>query len=86
MAWNSTVLLYREMLRESRHFDSYIYRTYALRRIKDAFRANRGVTDYEKKELLLKEAKTDLDIIKRQVVLNQMYKDPKLVVEQQKQL
>ncbi|KAG7276383.1 hypothetical protein CRUP_021894 [Coryphaenoides rupestris] len=46
MATRAQVLsLYRMLLRESRQFPAYNYRTYALQRVKDAFRANRSVED-----------------------------------------
>lgn len=82
MASRSTLVLYREMLRESSKFTSYIYRTYAIRRIKDAFRSNRSVEDPAQKEVLLQHARQNLEIIKRQAVLSEMFKDQRLVIEQ----
>lgn len=45
------------------------YRTYSLRRIKDAFKENKAETDSEKIMDLITYAKTNLEIIKRQVCL-----------------
>uniref|UniRef100_A0A8C9KTT2 Complex 1 LYR protein domain-containing protein n=1 Tax=Serinus canaria TaxID=9135 RepID=A0A8C9KTT2_SERCA len=41
--------------------------TYAIRRIKDAFRENKNITDSEKIEELLNKAKANLQVIERQV-------------------
>ncbi|XP_071308725.1 LYR motif-containing protein 4 isoform X2 [Agelaius tricolor] len=58
--------LYRALLRESQRFSCYGYRTYAIRRIKDAFRENKNITDSEKIEELLNKAKANLQVIQRQ--------------------
>uniref|UniRef100_A0A8C2TZ71 LYR motif containing 4 n=1 Tax=Coturnix japonica TaxID=93934 RepID=A0A8C2TZ71_COTJA len=61
--------LYRALLRESQRFSGYNYRTYAIRRIRDAFRENKNVKDSEKIEELVSKAKENLEIIHRQVHL-----------------
>ncbi|XP_023413421.1 LYR motif-containing protein 4 isoform X4 [Loxodonta africana] len=58
--------LYRAMLRESKHFSAYNYRTYAVRRIRDAFRENKNVEDPVEIQTLVNKAKRDLEIIRRQ--------------------
>ncbi|XP_045407585.1 LYR motif-containing protein 4 isoform X1 [Lemur catta] len=58
--------LYRAMLRESKHFSAYNYRTYAVRRIRDAFRENKNVKDPVEIQTLVNKAKRDLGIIRRQ--------------------
>ncbi|XP_077742472.1 LYR motif-containing protein 4 isoform X7 [Canis aureus] len=58
--------LYRAMLRESKHFSAYNYRTYAVRRIRDAFRENKNVKDPAEIQALVNKAKRDLGIIRRQ--------------------
>ncbi|XP_040316361.1 LYR motif-containing protein 4 isoform X1 [Herpailurus yagouaroundi] len=58
--------LYRAMLRESKHFSAYNYRTYAVRRIRDAFRENKNVKDPVEIQTLVNKAKRDLEIIRRQ--------------------
>ncbi|KAL2791290.1 LYR motif-containing protein 4 isoform 3, partial [Daubentonia madagascariensis] len=58
--------LYRAMLRESKHFSAYNYRTYAVRRIRDAFRENKNVKDPVEIQTLMNKAKRDLGIIRRQ--------------------
>ncbi|XP_045045027.2 LYR motif-containing protein 4 isoform X1 [Desmodus rotundus] len=61
--------LYRAMLRESKHFSAYNYRTYAIRRIRDAFRENKNVKDPVEIQTLVNKAKRDLGMIRRQPVL-----------------
>uniref|UniRef100_A0A8C0CRR4 LYR motif containing 4 n=1 Tax=Balaenoptera musculus TaxID=9771 RepID=A0A8C0CRR4_BALMU len=58
--------LYRAMLRESKHFSAYNYRTYAIRRIRDAFRENKNVKDPVQIQALMNKARRDLGIIRRQ--------------------
>nr|XP_023479848.1 LYR motif-containing protein 4 isoform X1 [Equus caballus] len=62
--------LYRAMLRESKHFSAYNYRTYAVRRIRDAFRENKNVKDPVEIQALVNKAKRDLEIIRRQISWN----------------
>ncbi|XP_037700159.1 LYR motif-containing protein 4 isoform X2 [Choloepus didactylus] len=64
--------LYRAMLRESKHFSAYNYRTYALRRIRDAFRENKNVKDPVEIQTLVNKAKRDLGIIRRQTFIKGM--------------
>ena len=71
------------MLRESAKFSSYNYRTYAIRRVKDAFRENRNITDPAKREELAQFGRENLEIIKRQASINRMYKNQRLVIEEQ---
>ncbi|XP_078055390.1 LYR motif-containing protein 4 isoform X3 [Mustelus asterias] len=59
--------LYRMMLKESKKFSSYNYRTFALRRIKDAFRENKDVTNPEVIQELIEKAKANIEIIQRQM-------------------
>ncbi|KAJ1200709.1 hypothetical protein NDU88_004530 [Pleurodeles waltl] len=59
--------LYRALLRESAGFSAYSYRTYAIRRIRDAFRENKTVSDVLEVQKLVKQAKENLTMIKRQV-------------------
>uniref|UniRef100_A0A8C9GWS8 LYR motif containing 4 n=1 Tax=Piliocolobus tephrosceles TaxID=591936 RepID=A0A8C9GWS8_9PRIM len=59
--------LYRAMLRESKRFSSYNYRTYAVRRIRDAFRENKNVKDPVEIQTLVNKAKRDLEVIRRQM-------------------
>ncbi|XP_066539126.1 LYR motif-containing protein 4 [Hoplias malabaricus] len=73
--------LYRRLLKESSNFPSYNYRTYALRRVRDAFRENRNVEDPRALEQLLSKACESLAIIQRQVSIGRMYETQRIVVE-----
>ncbi|XP_029817271.1 LOW QUALITY PROTEIN: LYR motif-containing protein 4 [Manacus vitellinus] len=73
--------LYRALLRESQRFSGYNYRTYAIRRIRDAFRENKNIKDSEKVEELVNKAKANLEVIRRQVTIGQLYSTQKLVIE-----
>uniref|UniRef100_A0A8D2NS06 Complex 1 LYR protein domain-containing protein n=1 Tax=Zosterops lateralis melanops TaxID=1220523 RepID=A0A8D2NS06_ZOSLA len=59
----------------------FVFRTYAIRRIRDAFRENKNVADPAKIEELLNKAKANLEVIHRQVTIGQMYSTEKLVIE-----
>ncbi|XP_026697178.1 LYR motif-containing protein 4 [Athene cunicularia] len=56
-------------------------RTYAIRRIRDAFRENKNIKDSEKIEELVNKAKANLEVIHRQVTISQLYSTQKLVIE-----
>ncbi|XP_020501396.1 LYR motif-containing protein 4 [Labrus bergylta] len=75
------ISLYRMMLTESNKFPSYNYRTYALRRVRDAFRANREIQDPKTVERLVLEGRQTLGVIQRQVVIGKMFETQKTVVE-----
>ncbi|XP_007540588.2 LYR motif-containing protein 4B isoform X1 [Poecilia formosa] len=63
---SQVISLYKVMLKESSRFPSYNYRTYALRRVRDAFRANREVEDPKAVERLMDEGEQMLALIQRQ--------------------
>uniref|UniRef100_A0A669DCI8 Complex 1 LYR protein domain-containing protein n=1 Tax=Oreochromis niloticus TaxID=8128 RepID=A0A669DCI8_ORENI len=65
-ARSQVMSLYRTMLRESAKFPSYNYRNYALRRVRDAFKANRNVEDPKAVERLMEEGRQTLALIQRQ--------------------
>ncbi|XP_068437490.1 LYR motif-containing protein 4 [Clinocottus analis] len=75
------ISLYRAMLTESKGFPSYNYRTYAVRRVRDAFRANREVEDPKAVERLMVEGQQTLALLKRQASIGKMYEIQKNVVE-----
>ncbi|XP_062385216.1 LYR motif-containing protein 4 [Sardina pilchardus] len=77
------ISLYRMLLRESKKFPSYNYRTYALRRVKDGFRENLAVDNPKTLDGLLNQARESLAVIKRQVSIGQYYTTQKTVVEDQ---
>ncbi|XP_064610357.1 LYR motif-containing protein 4-like [Liolophura sinensis] len=74
--------LYKSLLRESQKFTGYNYRTYALRRTRDAFKEHKSAPP-EEVESLLRKAQHNLNVIKRQAAVSQMYGDKPVVVEHQ---
>ncbi|XP_010120816.1 PREDICTED: LYR motif-containing protein 4, partial [Chlamydotis macqueenii] len=44
----------------------FVFRMYAIRRIRDAFRENKNIKDAEKIEELVNKAKANLEVIHRQ--------------------
>ncbi|XP_053680833.1 LYR motif-containing protein 4 [Anopheles nili] len=74
--------LYKQLLRASQKFDSYNYRMYALRRIRDAFRENKSLADNTTIANELAFAQKNLEIIQRQTIVGHLYRAPiKLVIE-----
>uniref|UniRef100_A0A8D0GRB6 LYR motif containing 4 n=1 Tax=Sphenodon punctatus TaxID=8508 RepID=A0A8D0GRB6_SPHPU len=73
--------LYRDLLLKSQDFTAYNYRRYAIRRIRDAFRENKHVKDSSEIQSLVNKAKTNLEMIHRQVTIGHLYSTQKLVVE-----
>ncbi|XP_067651506.1 LYR motif-containing protein 4-like [Haliotis asinina] len=73
--------LYRSLLREASKFTEYSYRMYAWRKTRDSFRTNKNVTDPQQISYLLKDAEENLSIIKRQVVVGQLFGEGRLVIE-----
>ncbi|KAG8197301.1 hypothetical protein JTE90_007547 [Oedothorax gibbosus] len=69
------------MLREAEKFPSYMYKTYSLRKIKDAFKEHKAETDPEKIKDFISYAKSNLEIIKRQVVIGELYREPETILE-----
>nr|CAD7433491.1 unnamed protein product [Timema monikensis] len=73
--------LYKLMLRESIKFESYNYRMYALRRIRDGFKENKTLADLGEIQNSIKRAEANLGVIKHQVVIGKLYSADKLVIE-----
>lgn len=81
MASQSTKMLYRSLLQQAGKFHSYNYRNYALRRIREEFRKNRNVKDQQEARNLIEQARSTLQMLRRQVAINSMYHGNSLVVE-----
>ncbi|XP_048731538.1 LYR motif-containing protein 4-like [Ostrea edulis] len=77
------IQIYKILLRESRKFKSYNYREYAVRRVRDAFKEHKNEQDPKKITSLLKSAEENLDIIRRQVLIGEMYSEGSLIIESQ---
>ncbi|EEY59093.1 uncharacterized protein PITG_11555 [Phytophthora infestans T30-4] len=75
MASSSSVLrLYREMLRNAAKFETYNFRAYATRRIKEDFHKNKtlksGSPELEKTLQLVRE---QVDVLGRQGIVSKLY-------------
>ncbi|XP_036936045.1 LYR motif-containing protein 4 [Acanthopagrus latus] len=75
------ISIFRDLLRESNRYPSHFYWTYALRRVRDAFRANRTVDDPKTVARLMAEGQQTLALIQRQVAIGKMFETQKTVVE-----
>lgn len=73
--------LYRNLLRTGGHFSQYGFREYARRRTRDAFREHRAETDPQRIQELVTRGINELQMMRRQTVIGQMYNMDKLVVE-----
>ncbi|ODM96294.1 LYR motif-containing protein 4 [Orchesella cincta] len=73
--------LYKVLLRESQKFPSYNYRNYFIRRIRDAFRENQQLSDKGDISREIARGNSNLNVIKRQVMVGQLYQSHKLVIE-----
>ncbi|XP_008477794.1 LYR motif-containing protein 4 [Diaphorina citri] len=77
--------LYKALLRESSKFPAYNYRMYFLRRTREKFQSNKNVDNNEQISLLYNEGLKELEVLKRQVLISQLFKPDKLVIETQMQ-
>ncbi|KAJ0170128.1 hypothetical protein K1T71_014056 [Dendrolimus kikuchii] len=73
--------LYKSLMRESQKFSNYNFRSYAVRRVRDAFKDSKTLSDPKLIKQELSFAKANLNIIRRQVIIGDMYKTDKLVIE-----
>lgn len=73
--------LYRNLLRTGGRFSQYGFREYARRRTRDAFREHKTETDPQRIQDLVNRGISELQMMKRQTVISQMYNMDKLVVE-----
>ncbi|KAL1280270.1 hypothetical protein QQF64_014870 [Cirrhinus molitorella] len=80
------ISLYRMLMKESKKFSSYNYRTYALRRVKDGFRENLHVDNPKTLDMLINQARENLAVIKRQVSIGHLYSAQRTVVEKEPHL
>jgi len=73
--------LYRNLLKNSQRFADYNYRMYAKKRVRDAFRTNKNLTDSTQIQERIKFGQDNLKVIERQAIIGNMYKDSTLVIE-----
>ncbi|KAK6920943.1 Complex 1 LYR protein domain [Dillenia turbinata] len=65
--------LFRSLLRTAREFADYNIREYAKRRTKDGFRHNKNLSDPSAISSVFSDAKSQLEIAKRQVVVYSLH-------------
>lgn len=74
MAGRTEVLgLYRAMMRYAGKFGSYNFRNHALRRVKYGFVSNKNILDQEEIAKQFLHGKTQLELVKRQAMISQLY-------------
>mmetsp|Transcript_46878 Transcript_46878/g.73379 ORF Transcript_46878/g.73379 Transcript_46878/m.73379 type:complete len:91 (-) Transcript_46878:310-582(-) len=77
------VQLYRNLIRYSKKFQHYNFREYFLRRTREEFAANKGESDPAKVSELLERGKRELEVIRRQAMMSELFApNKKFVVEQ----
>ncbi|ALC49831.1 bcn92 [Drosophila busckii] len=81
-----TITLYRNLLREAEKLPAYNFRMYAVRKIRDTFRANQTINDFKEIDRQVASGKNNLELIRRQVIIGHLYTSEKLVIEQKKTL
>ncbi|CCJ29948.1 unnamed protein product [Pneumocystis jirovecii] len=74
--------LYRALLRSSKQLKNYGFREYAIRRTKDAFHAHKNETNEEKIQELWHKGLKELQVLRRQALINYMYQAERLVIEE----
>ena len=73
--------LYKQLLQSSKLYSSYNYKEYVYRRTRDAFHANKHVSQPDQVQDLYKKGLEALEISTRQGWINSQFKSGKLVVE-----
>ncbi|XP_011179014.1 protein bcn92 [Zeugodacus cucurbitae] len=78
------ISMYRLLLREAEKIPAYNFRMFAGRKIRDTFRENKSINDFAVIDQKLAEAKQNLELVRRQVIIGHLYSAEKLVIEQPK--
>lgn len=73
--------LYKLLMRESQKLPNYNFRAYALRRVKDGFKANKTLADQKAIKTQFEHGKNNLNVIRRQATIGDMYGTEKLIIE-----
>lgn len=73
--------VYKQLLKESQKFSDFNFRSYAVRRTQDAFREHRDESNPERIAHFLKEAEDNLAVVKRQVVVGDLYRAEKVLLD-----
>ncbi|KAH0951047.1 hypothetical protein HN011_011061 [Eciton burchellii] len=78
--------LYRSLIRESKKWNLYNYRMYALRKVRYEFKENKGLYDKEKVKQCYEKGEEALALIKRQVIMSSLYSTRPLIIETKNKL
>ena len=81
MSRSEVLALYKLLLRQSCSFPNYMYRNYAVEKVRWSFRENKGEKDLSRISSLIAEARESLELIHRQVIIGELYKSPHLIIE-----
>ena len=73
--------LYRNLIRESKKWNSYNYRLYALRKIRHEFKQNKTIQNKEEINECYNRGLESLQMIKRQVTIGNLYSTRPLIIE-----
>lgn len=74
VASSSVLRLYREMLRNAAKLETYNFRAYATRRIKEEFHTNKTLeSGSPEQEKMLAFAREQADVLYRQMVVSKLY-------------
>ncbi|GAB5365297.1 hypothetical protein AAMO2058_001045500 [Amorphochlora amoebiformis] len=77
----ASLKLYRNMMREAKHFKDYNFREYILRRVRTQFHRKMNVKDPQEAELLVQKGEETLGIIRRQKTIDNLYSSGGSVME-----
>jgi len=77
----TTLALYRSLLRAGSGFTNYNFRMYALRSVRDRFRANVGLSDAEAITTALHDGRQQLELLKRQATISELFPQGKHAME-----
>jgi hypothetical protein len=69
----ASLRLYRELMREAGRFTDFSFRAYFQRRIRDGFHDAQHLENTAEIEARLARARIDLDMLRRQATLSQLY-------------
>lgn len=79
---NQAIHLYRQLIRHACHMKDYNFRSYAIRRIKIGYEENRHlIPQSEEYNIALKEGYQQLEMLRRQSMLSQLYPSAQSVME-----
>jgi hypothetical protein len=73
--------LFRQLMRASRGFTNYNFREYALRRVRTGFREGAAAADGAASLKLVHEGERQLELVRRQATISQLYPQASHVLE-----